>query len=244
MAEEGKSSPASGSRASRAEGGLKLPNPIAYFHSMPARYRIFVLAFLLSVLAFAASAALFGYNTEVFANIALFFLNVALIMLIAGLIYVLCFWAAMQPLQKWPDYLRYVALAVLAYYGGALLIGFFLYLSLTALAGALTKPDLLIFASLAMSAVLTFLARIFSSMEWKRAEDLVFSIAIYSVVVGTLFFDIQNQSGNLFVAVGSVYSQAFGSSFLYVFVIAVALELVLRKAYARWHESERKTQSG
>ena len=224
---------------SRANG-VKAPNPLAYWSSMPARYRIFALTLLLAVLAFAASAAFFGYNNQVFANIALFFLNVSLIMLMAGLIYVLCFWTAMRPLATGMDYLQYVLLAAFAYFGGAFLIGFFLYLSLTALAGQLSSPGLLIFASLSVSAVLTFVARVFSAMEWKRAEDLVFSIAIYSVVVGTLFFDIQNQSGNILAQVGSVYSQAFGAAFIYVFLLAVCLELVLRNVYARWREQERK----
>ncbi len=217
--------------------GLTL-NPISLFSSMPARYRIFILTLAFCLLALGASAALLGYNAQVFSNLALFFLNVVSIMLMAGLIYVLCFWTAMHPLKSTADYLQYVILAVLAYFGGAFLIGFFLYLSLTALAGQLTSSGLLIFVSLSMSVVLTFLARIFSAMEWKRAEDLVFSIAIYSVVVGTLFFDAQNQAGTILAQVGSVYSQAFGWAFIYVFIIAVLLELMLRNLYLRWHAQE------
>jgi hypothetical protein len=219
-----------------------LPNPLSFFSSMPARYRIFILVTTLAAIVLGLFASLLSYNPPVFSNLVFFASNLFIILLMAGLTYLLCIWTAMRPTRSSGEWLRFLALALISYGLGGLLIGFFLYLSLTALSSQQANTDLLIFVSLTMSLVLIFLSRVFSSMDWKRAEDLLFSIVIYSIVIGTLF--IQSSQNQMDLTVVShivyVYTTTFSWAFAYSILLALALELFLRRLYARWHASDLK----
>lgn len=201
----------------------------------PARYRM--LALLVPLMAVLSALSFWLSDTPgleaLFANLALFSMNAALILFVAGADYVICFWhPADLRKDRWGAALE-VAWAAVSYTAGTLLNGLLLFLALTALSGSALAngPDQarFIFVSLSLSLVLIFLARVFSHLAWKRAQDYLFGIVLYNIVIGILFLETVNLNPQGLGSVVSIYLSTFQQAFLAVILFALVVEAGVRR---------------
>lgn len=208
--------------------------------AVPFRYKVFMLLTALSILVSIAAFGLSstpGYESH-FANIALFAFTIAFMLCTAGLTYLACFWHISMDWMPYPA-LRPVAdliWALITYAAGTVLIGSFLYVSLTALSSAVSDPSRFVFVSLMLGLIMLFLARLFSILSWRRAQDLVFSIVVYNVVIGTLFWEVTSVDLVSHLVVFGAYFQTLRWAYLHAILMALLFEWLARWMQKKWGE--------